>query len=176
MDCKHALSEAGGDLDKALEILRKKNIAKAEKKASRATAEGGVGFYQHHTGRGGAMVEVNCETDFVARTDEFKALLYELAQHIYASQPEFLTRDQVDEERIARERDIFAEQVKDKPAKAQAKIIEGKIDGFYREVCLLEQAFIKDPKKAIEQLLKEKIAQLGENLVIRRFSRMEVGN
>lgn len=175
MDCKKALAEAGGDVDKALEALRKKNMAKAEKKASRATAEGGVGFYQHHNGKGGAMVEVNCETDFVARTDEFKAFLVELAQHVYAAQPEVVKRDEVDEARVEAERAVFAEQIKDKPEKVQAKILEGKLGGFYKEICLLEQGFIKEPKKSVETLLKEMIAQLGENMVIKRFARIEVG-
>jgi len=175
MDCKHALAEANDDLDKAIELLRKKSMAKVETKATRATLQGGIGFYQHHNGMGGAMVEVNCETDFVARTPEFQALLRDLSQHVYAASPQFVARAEVSEARVAAEREIYKEQVKDKPAKAQEKIIAGKVDGFFKDVCLLEQPFVKDPKKSIEQLVKDAIARLGENISIRRFARLEVG-
>ena len=175
MDCKNALAEAGDDLDKALELLRAKSMAKVEKKSGRSTAEGGIGFYQHHNGKGASMVEVNCETDFVARTDEFQTFLKELAQHVYAASPEFVTRDEVPEERVEAEKRVYVEQVQDKPEQVQAKIIEGKLGGFYKEICLLEQGFVKEPKKSVEQLLKEMIAKLGENMTIRRFARLEVG-
>jgi elongation factor Ts len=175
MDCKKALEETGGNLEEAMGLLRKQNMAKAEKKASRSAAEGRVGVYQHHNGKGASLVEVNCETDFVARTDEFKSFLTELAQHVYAMNPEFVSRDQVGAERVAQEREIYAEQVKDKPEQVQGKIVEGKLGGFYKEICLLEQPFVKEPKKTVEQLLKEMIAQLGENMIIRRVARIEIG-
>ncbi len=177
MDCKKALEDAAGDINKALDTLRTKNIAKAEKKASRTAGEGRIGVYQHHNGKGAALVEVNCETDFVARTDEFQTFLTELAQHVYAMAPECVSRTEVSEERIERERAVCEEQAKAKgvPEHVQEKVIAGKLGGFFKEICLLDQPFVKEPKKTVDQLLKEMIARLGENIVIRRVARLEIG-
>jgi elongation factor Ts len=175
MECKNALNEADGDLEKAETILRKKGIAKADKKADRQTKEGIVASYIHLAGRVGVLIEVNCETDFVAKNENFRELVKDITLHIAASNPRFLQREDVSAEFIAKEREIAAEQVKGKPANIVEKIVDGKIEKVYSENCLLEQAFIKNPDLTIRELLKSKISELGENLVIRRFVRYAVG-
>jgi elongation factor Ts len=175
MECKNALNEADGDLEKAETILRKKGIAKADKKADRQTKEGIVASYIHLAGRVGVLIEVNCETDFVAKNENFRELVKDITLHIAASNPRFLQREDVSADFIAKEREIAAEQVKGKPANIVEKIVDGKIEKVYSENCLLEQAFIKNPDLTIRELLKSKISELGENLVIRRFVRYAVG-
>jgi elongation factor Ts len=175
MECKAALAEADGDLEKAETILRKKGIAKADKKADRQTKEGVIASYIHMAGRVGVLIEVNCETDFVAKNENFREFVKDITLHIAAANPRFLDRDQVCPEFIAKEREIAAEQVKGKPANIVDKIVDGKIEKVYAENCLLEQAFIKNPDITIRDLVKSKIAELGENLVIRRFVRYAVG-
>jgi elongation factor Ts len=175
MDCKKALNEADGDLEKAETILRKKGIMKADGKADRATKEGIVASYIHMGGRVGVLIEVNCETDFVAKNEIFREFVKDVALHIAASSPKYLQREDVPAALIEREREIGAEQVKGKPANVVEKIVEGKVDKFYSTVCLLEQAFIKNPELTIKDFVKSKIAQLGENLVIRRFTRYATG-
>jgi elongation factor Ts len=175
MDCKKALVEAGGDLEKAEDILRKKGIASASKKASRSVKEGVVASYIHLQGKVGVLVEVNCETDFVAKNDIFRDFVKDLTLHIAAAHPIYVVRDEVPEAVIEREREIYREQVKGKPANVVEKIVDGKLDKFYGSVCLLDQAFIKDPDKTIKDLVASKIAELGENIVVRRFARFAVG-
>ncbi len=175
MDCKRALSEAGGDLDKAETILRTKGIASAGKKSSRATKEGVIASYIHLQGKVGVLVEVNCETDFVAKNEGFRAFVKDITLHIAAAQPIFVSRDQVPANVVEVERAIYSAQVKDKPANVVAKIVEGKLDKFYSTVCLLEQGFIKNPDQTIKELVASKIAEIGENIVIRRFTRYSVG-
>ena len=175
MDCKKALVEAGGDLEKAEDILRKKGIASASKKASRSVKEGVIASYIHLQGKVGVLVEVNCETDFVAKNDIFREFVKDLTLHIAAAHPVYVVRDEVPEAVIEREREIYREQVKGKPANVVEKIVDGKLDKFYGSVCLLDQAFIKDPDKTIKDLVASKIAELGENIVIRRFARFSVG-
>ncbi len=177
MDCKAALVETGGDLEKAVEYLREKGLAKAAKKAGRTAAEGLVESYIHLGGRIGVLVEVNCETDFVAKTDDFKALVKDIAMHIAASKPEYVSREDVPESVIEHERQIYRQQMlnEGKPEKIVDKIVDGKIDKFFEEVCLLDQAFVKDTDKTVGQLITEKVSQIGENIVIRRFARFERG-
>jgi elongation factor Ts len=175
MDCKKALVEAGGDLEKAEDILRKKGIASASKKASRSVKEGVVASYIHLQGKVGVLVEVNCETDFVAKNDIFREFVKDLTLHIAAAHPVYVVRDEVPEAVVEREREIYREQVKGKPANVVEKIVDGKLDKFYGSVCLLDQAFIKDPDKTIKDLVASKIAELGENIVVRRFARFAVG-
>jgi elongation factor Ts len=175
MDCKRALTESGGDLEKAEAILRTKGIASAGKKASRATKEGIVASYIHLQGKVGVLVEVNCETDFVARNENFRGFVKDITLHIAAAHPLYVSRDQVPSQIVEVERAIYEAQVKDKPANVFGKIVEGKLDKFYSTVCLLEQAFIKNPDQTIKELLNAKIAELGENIVIRRFTRYLVG-
>jgi elongation factor Ts len=175
MDCKKALVESGGDLEKAEDILRKKGIASASKKASRSVKEGVVASYIHLQGKVGVLVEVNCETDFVAKNDIFREFVKDLTLHIAAAHPVYVVRDEVPETVVEREREIYREQVKGKPANVVEKIVDGKLDKFYGSVCLLDQAFIKDPDKTIKDLVASKIAELGENIVVRRFARFAVG-
>ena len=175
MDCKKALSEANGDLATAEDILRKKGIASASKKASRAAKEGIVASYIHMQGKVGVLVEINCETDFVAKNDIFRDFVKDITLHIAAAHPIYVTREQVPEALLARERDVAAGQVVGKPANIVEKIVEGKIEKFYGTICLLEQAFIKNPDLTIQDLVKSKIAELGENIIIRRFTRYTVG-
>src|SRR5690349_2026086 len=175
MDCKRALTEAGGDLEKAETILRTKGIASASKKSTRATKEGIVASYIHLQGKVGVLVEVNCETDFVAKNENFRAFVKDITLHIAAAQPQFVSREDVPANVVQVERGIFEAQVKDKPANVVSKIVEGKLDKFYSTVCLLEQGFIKNPDQTINELVKSKIAELGENIVIRRFTRYQVG-
>ncbi|MBO8126371.1 MAG: translation elongation factor Ts [Firmicutes bacterium] len=177
MDCKKALQEADGDIEKAIELMREKGLAKAAKKAGRVAAEGLVDSYIHLGGRIGVLVEVNCETDFVAKTDEFKNLVKDIAMHIAAAKPEYVSREDVPESVIEHEKQIYRQQMlnEGKPEKIIDNIVAGKIDKFFEEVCLLEQPFVKDPDKTVGDLLKEKVAQIGENIVVRRFVRFERG-
>ena len=175
MDCKKALKEAEGDLEKAETILRKKGITKAETKGDRQTKEGIISSYIHMAGRIGVLIEVNCETDFVARNEIFQAFVRDISLHIAAASPKFIRREEIPEALIAKEKEIAAEQIKDKPAAIVEKIVQGKIDKIFAEQCLLEQAFIKNPDQTIGDFVKSKIAELGENLVVRRFVRYAVG-
>jgi len=177
MDCKKALSEANGNIEKAAEILREKGIASAAKKAGRIAAEGVVESYIHGGGRIGVLVEINCETDFVAKTDEFKTFVRGIAMHIAATNPKYITREEVSAAEIEKEREILTQQAlnEGKPEKIIDKMVEGRLDKFFKEICLLEQPFIKDPDKTIEQLVKEQIAKIGENINVRRFVRYELG-
>lgn len=177
LDCKKALSETGGDFEAAVEILRKKGLATAAKKASRDANEGLIGTYVHPGSKVASIVEVNCETDFVARTDEFQQLARDLAMHVTAARPLWVAREDVPADVVAKEREVYGEQMANsgKPAQVIAKIVDGKLDKWYSEVCLLEQAFIKEPDVTIKDLLTNRIASLGENIKIRRFSRLEIG-
>ncbi len=177
LDCKKALDEAGGNIEHAIEILRKKGIAKAAKRADKVAAEGVVGSYIHGEGRIGVLVEVNCETDFVAKTDNFRGLIGDVAMHIAAAAPRYLSRTEVPADVIEKEKDVYREQLKNegKPAEMIEKIIEGKIGKFYGEICLLDQPFIKDEDKTIEQLLAAKTAEIGEKISVRRFARYQLG-
>src|ERR1051325_6410876 len=175
MDCKRALAEAAGSFEKAEQILREKGIASATKKAARATKEGIVASYIHQQGKVGVLVEVNCETDFVAKNDNFRAFVKDITLHIAAAHPLYVSREHVPAQLIEAEREIYKAQVKGKPANVIDKIVDGKLDKFYGTVCLLEQGFIKNPEQTIGDLLKAKIAELGENIVIRRFTRYLMG-
>ena len=175
MDCKRALEEAGGDLAKAETVLRQKGIASASKKASRATREGIVASYIHLQGKVGVLVEVDCETDFVAKNENFRSFVKDITLHIAAAHPLYVSRDDVPGQLIEAEREIYKAQVKGKPANVSEKIVDGKLEKFYSTVCLLEQGFIKNPEQTINDLVKSKIAELGENIVIRRFTRYLVG-
>jgi elongation factor Ts len=177
MDCKNVLSETGGDIEKAIDLLREKGLAAAAKKAGRVAAEGLVEAYIHGGGRIGVLVEVNCETDFVAKTDDYKELCRDIAMQIAAASPEYVSRDEVPEEILERERNIARNQaINDgKPENIVNKIVDGRAEKFYKEVCLLEQAFVKDTNLSIQQLLTEKVAKMGENISIRRFARFVVG-
>ena len=177
MDCKRALVESEGDVEKAIELLRKQGMATAAKKAGRIAAEGMVGSYIHAGGTIGVLLEVNSETDFVARTDDFQALVKDLAMHIAASDPEFVSRVEVTADVLERERAIYREQAVEsgKPANVVDRIVEGKIEKFFAESVLMEQPFIKDPDMTVQQLVTAVIAKLGENIQIRRFARFKVG-
>lgn len=178
MDCKAALAETNGDIDAAIEALRKKGLASAAKKAGRVAAEGAVGSYIHAGGKIGVLVEVNCETDFVARTDEFQELVRDIAMHIAAAEPKFVRREEVTAEDLDREREIFRAQAREtgKPEAVVERIAEGKMEKFYGTVVLLEQDFVKNPDLTVGDLIKEKIAKIGENIVVRRFSRFKLGD
>jgi len=178
MDCKAALAETGGDVEKAIDYLREKGLAKAAKKAGRTASDGRIFHYVHTNFKVGALLELNSETDFVAKTDEFNALGHELAMHITAANPIYLKPEDVPEEDIERERAIYRQQLLDegKPADKLDKIIEGKIKKFYETTCLLEQPYIRDQDKKIKDLVMELIAKIGENIVIRRFSRFVIGD
>jgi elongation factor Ts len=175
MDCKKALVETDGDLEKAEDLLRKKGIASASKKASRSAKEGIVASYIHLQGKVGVLVEVNCETDFVAKNEIFREFVKDITLHIAAAHPIYVSRDQVAPSVIEREREIYRAQVKGKPANVVEKIVDGKLDKFFGSVCLLDQAFIKNPDQSIRDLVAAKISELGENIVIRRFTRYAVG-
>jgi len=175
MDCKRALEEANGDLEKAETVLRLKGIASAGKKSSRTAKEGIVASYIHLQGKVGVLVEINCETDFVAKNDSFREFVKDITLHIAAAHPLYVSRDGVSEELIQSEREIYRAQVKDKPPQVVEKIVDGKVEKFLSTVCLMEQAFIKNPDLAIKELVAVKIAELGENIVIRRFVRYMVG-
>ncbi|GIW46966.1 MAG: elongation factor Ts [Deltaproteobacteria bacterium] len=177
LDCKKALEETGGDFEKAIDLLRIKGLAKAAKKVGRETPEGIIASYIHAGGKIGVMVEVNCETDFVARNEEFQAFAKEIAMQIAATNPRFIRREDVSEEIVAKEREILKAQVIEsgKPENVADRIVDGKIEKFYEEVCLLEQPYIRDPKIKVRDLLNSLIAKIGENIVIRRFVRYQLG-
>lgn len=177
MDCKKALVETEGDIEKAIDELRTKGLAKAAKKAGRNATEGVAISYIHGGGRIGVLVEVNCETDFVAKTDEFKQLAYDIAMQIAASNPEYVRREEVAAHVIEHEKEVLRAQALEegKPEKVVDKMVEGRIDKYFKENCLLEQPFIKDPDKTVQELIHEFIAKIGENISVRRFARYEVG-
>jgi elongation factor Ts len=177
MDCKAALEETGGDVEKAIELLRKKGIAKADKRAGRGAAEGVIGSYVHFNGKVGVLVEVNCETDFVARTEDFQGLVKDLALHIASADPVAVSVDDVPKDVLEREREIFRAQAADsgKPEKIWDKMVEGRIKKFYEERVLLEQPFVKDDKQTVGQLVKAVSGKVGENVVVRRFARFKIG-
>ncbi len=178
MDCKQALTEAKGDLEQAIVLLRKKGVSVAAKKATRVTSEGSVGYYIHAGGKIGVLVEVNCESDFVARTDDFKGLVHDIAMHIAATDPRFIRKDDVTPEAFEKEKDIYRAQAATtgKPAPVIEKIVEGKMAKFYEEVCLYEQPFIKEQTITVGQLIATVIGKLGENISVRRFARFKVGD
>jgi elongation factor Ts len=178
MDCKQALTQSNGDLEAAIVWLRKRGVSVAAKKATRVTSEGSVAHYIHAGGKIGVLVEVNCESDFVARTEDFKELVHDIAMHIAASDPKFVRKEDVTPEAFEREKDIYRAQAiaSGKPANIAEKMVEGKMAKFYEEVCLLEQPFIKDQTISIAQLIAAKISKLGENIAVRRFARFKVGD
>jgi elongation factor Ts len=177
MDCKSCLTEAGGDMEKAADLLRKKGLAAAGKKSGRITADGAVGSYIHSGGKIGVLVEVNCETDFVARTDEFQALVRDIAMHIAAAEPRAVRREEVTADVLEREREIFRDQAlaSGKPANVVDRIVEGKIEKYYSEFVLLEQPFVKNPDQTVGQMIAEKVGKMGENIQVRRFVRFKLG-
>ncbi|MEZ5420854.1 MAG: translation elongation factor Ts [Vicinamibacterales bacterium] len=177
MDCKAALAESNGDMDKAIEILRKKGVASASKRSGRATKEGVVGHYIHMGGKVGVLVEVNCETDFVARTDDFQALAKEIAMHIAAADPRYVSRDQVPAGELDKEKDIYRAQFagSGKPENVIDKIVEGKLGSYFAQICLLEQPSVRDPNLTIQQMLQAATAKTGENITISRFVRFKLG-
>ena len=177
MDCKGALAEANGDMEKAIEILRKKGAASATKRAGRATKEGVVGHYIHMGGKVGVLAEVNCETDFVARTDDFQALAKEIAMHIAAADPRYVSRDQVPAAELEKEKDIYRGQFagSGKPANVVDKIVDGKLGSFYSQVCLLDQPSVRDPNITVQQMLQAATAKTGENINVTRFVRFKLG-
>ncbi|MEY8382404.1 translation elongation factor Ts [Christensenellaceae bacterium 44-20] len=177
MDCKKVLTEANGDMEKAIELLREKGLAAAVKKSSRIAAEGVVDSYIHMGGKIGVLLEVNCETDFVAKTDEFKALVKDIAMQIAAANPKYLRKEDVDTAELDKEKEILRVQAlnEGKPEKIVDKMVEGRIQKYFKEVCLLEQPFVKDPDKSVQDLVTEKIAKIGENISVRRFVRYEMG-
>ena len=178
MDCKQALTEAKGDLEQAVILLRKRGVSVAAKKATRVTSEGSVASYIHAGGKIGVLLEVNCESDFVARTEDFKEMVHDVAMHIAASDPKFIRKEDVTKEAYEREKDICRAQAAatGKPPQVVEKIVEGKMSKFYEEVCLYEQPFIKDQTISIGQLIATKIGKLGENIAVRRFARFKVGD
>lgn len=181
IDCKNALVEADGNVGEAIELLRKKGVATASKKAGRITAEGAVGSYIHMGGKVGVIVEINCESDFVARAEEFQQLVKDVSMHVAATDPKYIRREDVPEVEVNKEREILLEQLKNdeknanKPEEVLQKIIEGRLNKFYEEIVLLEQAFVKDPAKTVGELVTEKIASIKENIAIRRFTRYKMG-
>jgi elongation factor Ts len=177
MDCKKALQETGGDLDKAIEVLRKRGLAAAAKRAGKATAEGLVTSYIHAGGKIGVLLEVNCETDFVARTEAFQELVKDIAMHVAAADPRFVRREEVSSDLLERERAIYREQAlaSGKPAQTVERIVEGKLEKFYAEAVLLEQPFVKNPDVTVQDRIAEAVAKLGENIRVRRFARFKLG-
>jgi elongation factor Ts len=181
MECKNALTEAGGNEEQAIDILRKRGLASAKKREGRIAAEGAVGSYIHMGGKVGVLVEVNCETDFVARSEEFQQLIKDIAMHIAAAEPRFVSRDEVTSEFLDKEREIARAQAKNDPKNASKpdqvidKIVEGRLNKFYEEAVLLDQPFVKDPAKTVGELVEEKVGQTGEKITIRRFSRYKMG-
>jgi elongation factor Ts len=177
MDCKRALAENQGDLDQAMQFLREKGLAAAAKKSTRTASEGMVTSYIHAGGKIGVLVEVNCETDFVARTDEFQGLVKDLAMQIAASSPQYVRREEVPEDKIESEKKIYRVQASEsgKPEKVIEKMVEGKLVKFFADVCLLEQPYIKDPSRTVGQLVTDAIAKIGENIIVRRFARFQLG-
>ena len=176
LDCKKALTEANGNIEEAITLLRKRGAASAAKKADRATREGLIESYIHVGGKVGVLIEVNCETDFVARNDEFRAFVKDLCLQIAAADPLWVSRDQVPEAELTKEREIATAQVEGKPPAAVQKIVEGKLEKYYSTVCLVDQPFVKLPEKTIKDILTEKIAKTGENIQIRRFARFKLGS
>jgi elongation factor Ts len=178
MDCKKALSETAGDVEKAIDYLRQKGLSDAAKRTGRTASEGLVGSYIHPGGKIGVLVEVNCESDFVARTEEFQALVKDVAMHVAASNPLYLRREDVPEDVIAREKSIYEVQAREggKPEKIVERIVHGKLEKFFEEVCLLEQPFVKEPDLSVNQLVSSVVAKLGENIVVRRFQRYQLGS
>ena len=175
MDCKKALTESEGDLEKAITILRKKGMASASKKAGRATSEGLIESYIHLGGKVGVLIEVNCETDFVAKTDDFKSFVKDICLHVAAVNPICISRDEVPADLIEKEREIAASQAEGKPPAAVQKIVEGKLNKYFATACLLDQPFVKDGEKSVQDILNEQISKLGENMQINRFSRFQIG-
>ncbi len=177
MDCKKALVETGGDIEKAVDFLRKKGALKAAKREGRATSEGRIGSYIHMNGKIGVLLELNCESDFVAKTDQFAELVHDICMHIAASSPQWISQENVPEDVLSKEKDIYMTQAKEagKPEKMLEKIAEGKLKKFFSEVCLLDQPFVKDPDRTVGDLIKDKIAQLGENMTVGRFARYQLG-
>jgi elongation factor Ts len=177
MDCKKALAETGGNLEKAVDYLRQKGLAAAAKRADRVAADGAVGAYVHPGGKIGVLVEINCQTDFVARTTEFQTLLKDMAMQIAAASPHYVKREEVPGDEIAKEREIYYRQAVEsgKPEKVIEKIVEGKMERFYSEVCLLEQAFIKDPDRKVSDIINDAITRMGEKIEVRRFARYHLG-
>jgi len=177
MDCKRVLAEAEGNMEKAIELLRKKGLAKAAKRAGRSTSEGIIYSYIHTGAKLGVLVEVNCESDFVAKTDDFVEFAKNIAMHIAAANPAGLTPEDVDKSVVEKEREIFRAQMLEegKPENIIDKIVDGKVEKFYKEVCLLSQQYVKDPQKTIEEFLKETIGKIGENIQIKRFARFQIG-
>ncbi|NOT57293.1 MAG: translation elongation factor Ts [Deltaproteobacteria bacterium] len=177
VDCQKALKESGGDVEKAITYLREKGLAAAAKRAGRVAAQGVVGSYIHGGGKIGVLIEINCETDFVARTEDFQKLVKEVSMQIAATNPRYVRRDEVSDEERVREREIYRAQTEQsgKPAAVIDRIVDGKLEKFFSDVCLMEQPFIREPSKTIEQLLKEVVARTGENVVIRRFARFQIG-
>lgn len=177
MDCKRALSETEGDVEKAIDYLRQKGLSDAAKRTGRTASEGVIGSYIHPGGKIGVLVEVNCESDFVARTEEFQMLVKDLTMHVAASNPLYLRREEVPEEAIVREKNIYEVQAKEggKPEKIVERIVQGKLEKFFQDVCLLEQPFVKDPDVSVNQRIASTIAKLGENIVVRRFQRFQLG-
>ncbi|WP_067617143.1 translation elongation factor Ts [Alicyclobacillus acidiphilus] len=177
MDCKKALTEANGDMERAMEVLRERGLASAAKKAGRVAAEGVVESYIHAGGRIGVLVEVNCETDFVAKNEDFRTFVKDIAMHIAAASPQYVRREDVPEEVVEKEREILRAQTlnEGRPENIVDKIVDGRIDKFFKDICLMEQMFVKDTDKSIDTLLREKIATIGENISIRRFARFVVG-
>ena len=177
MECKKALEENNGEMEKAADYLRAKGIAKAEKRVGKQTSEGIISSYIHHNGKVGVLVEVNCETDFVARTDDFKQLVKFIAEHIAAAAPVAVDKDSVPQEKVERERKIFEQQVREsgKPENLIDKIVTGKVESFYKDVALLHQEWVREPKKTVGDLIKEASAKLGENIQVRRFVRFQMG-
>jgi elongation factor Ts len=177
MDCKKALAETGGDVEKAIDYLRKRGVAAAAKKADRVVTDGAVGAYVHPGGKVGVLLEINCETDFVARNAEFQALLKDMAMQVAAANPRYVRREEVSAEESEREKSIYRQQALEtgKPEKVIEKIVEGKMERFYSEACLLEQPFIKDPDRKVSAVINDAIARLGENIQVRRFARYHLG-
>ncbi len=177
MDCKKALGETGGDLDKAVDYLRQKGLASAAKKAGRMAADGAVAAYVHPGGKIGVLVEINCETDFVARTAEFQSLLKDIAMQVAAANPRYVRREDVPAGELEREKSIYRQQALEtrKPANVVDKIVDGKMERYYSEICLMEQSFIKDPDKNVSDVMNDAVARLGENIQVRRFARYHLG-
>lgn len=175
MDCKKALTEVGGDIEKAIELLRKRGLKRAEKRSGRATKEGRIGQYLHLGGKIGVLVEIGCESDFVAKNAEFEVLLKDICMQVAATNPKYVSPEQIPEDIMQKEKAIYADQVKDKPEHIQEKILEGKLGDFYKQVCLLEQPFIRETSQTVRDRVTAAIAKLGENIMVKRFVRFEVG-
>ena len=174
-DCKEALEESGGNIDKAIDVLRKKGVDTARKKAGRVTKEGCIESYIHPGSKIGVMIEVNCETDFVAKNEEFRKLVKDLLLQIAASNPLYIRKEDVPSDLIEKEKELLSAQIKDKPANVVEKIVSGRLEKFYQDICLLEQPFVKDPKSTVSAYITSVIAKIGENIVVRRFVRYQLG-